>query len=360
MTCENVHLNIFQGKFNFQGMSEKRSRESAAGVHHILEILHKWGIHTLGQFTSLDKEQIGVRLGPEAVRMWERANGKSERLLKLVRPPESFEESFEFENEIETAEPLLFILRRFLEQLTLRLGTIYLVAKELTLQITFTRKQRYERCFKIPQPTNDVDLLFRMLQTHLENFKSEYPITAVSLEAQPAKPAKEQFGLFETILRNPTQLSETLARLTALFGTNGTNDPHPTLSQAHSHPLTGASRTASDPDSQDTCGLCPSLPAGERERRTCGSTAVREVVALRRFRPAESAFVFLSENIPTHVQSASVSGKVAEQRGPYLASGNWWDDKSWGRAERDMHLSDGAILRCHQNTDGWHIDGIYD
>jgi protein ImuB len=390
MTCENVHLNIFQGKFNFQGMSEKRSRESAAGVHHILEILHKWGIHTLGQFTSLDKEQIGVRLGPEAVLMWERANGKSERLLKLVRPPESFEESFEFENEIETAEPLLFILRRFLEQLTLRLGTIYLVAKELTLQITFTRKQRYERCFKIPQPTNDVDLLFRMLQTHLENFKSEYPITAVSLEAQPAKPAKEQFGLFETILRNPTQLSETLARLTALFGTdrvgspvleethkpdafrmepfvwnssastNGTNDPHPTLSQAHSHPLTGASRTASDPDSQDTCGLCPSLPAGERERRTCGSTAVREVVALRRFRPAESAFVFLSENIPTHVQSASVSGKVAEQRGPYLASGNWWDDKSWGRSERDVHLSDGAILRCHESEGTWKVDGVYD
>jgi len=49
--------------------------------------------------------------------MWERANGRSSRLLKLIRPPESFQESFEFEREIETAEPLLFMLRRFLEQL---------------------------------------------------------------------------------------------------------------------------------------------------------------------------------------------------------------------------------------------------
>src|SRR5437773_9631107 len=110
----------------------------------IFVILHKWGIHTIGQFAALDKEQMGARLGPEAIRMWKRANGQSNRLLKLIRPPESFEESFEFEREIETAEPLLFMLRRFLEQLTLRLTGIYLVAKELTLQVTFRNKQKYE------------------------------------------------------------------------------------------------------------------------------------------------------------------------------------------------------------------------
>ncbi|PYJ00915.1 MAG: hypothetical protein DMF00_06440, partial [Verrucomicrobia bacterium] len=119
----------------------------------------------MGQLAALDKEQLGARLGPEALRMWERANGQSNRVLKLIRPPESFEESFEFEHEIATAEPLLFMLRRFLEQLAVRLSAIYLVAKELTLRITFSNsrqdepavaeKQGYERVFKIPQPTND-------------------------------------------------------------------------------------------------------------------------------------------------------------------------------------------------------------
>src|SRR5438094_3078245 len=132
-------------------------------IHQILAILHKWGIHTLGQLAALDKEQLGARLGPEAVRMWERASGQSNRVLKLIRPPESFEENFEFENEIETAEPLLFMLQRFLEQLAVRLAAIYLVAKELTLRITFADKQFYKHLLKIPQPTNDVDLLFRML-----------------------------------------------------------------------------------------------------------------------------------------------------------------------------------------------------
>ena len=111
-------------------------------VQEIFAILHKWGIHTLGQLAALDKEQLGARLGPEAIRMWERANGRSNRLLKLIRPPESFEESFEFEREIETAEPLLFMLRRFLEQLAVRLAAIYLVAKELTLRITFANSRQ--------------------------------------------------------------------------------------------------------------------------------------------------------------------------------------------------------------------------
>jgi len=88
------------------------AKDRQAEIHQILAILHKWGIHTLGQLAALNKEELAARLGPEAVRMWERANGQSNRLLKLVRPPESFEESFEFEHEIETAEPLLFMLRR--------------------------------------------------------------------------------------------------------------------------------------------------------------------------------------------------------------------------------------------------------
>src|SRR5947207_3308396 len=230
-------------------------------VQEILTILHKWGIHTLGQFAALDKQQLGARLGPGAVRMWERANGQSNRLLKLVRPPESFEERFEFENEIETAEPLLFMLRRFLEQLAVRLRAIYLVAKELTLQITFANEQVYERVFKIPEPTNDVDLLFRMLQTHLENFKSEYPIVAVALSAQPIKPAREQFGLFETTLRNPHQLSETLARLTALLG--GDRIGTPVLEETHrpdAFSMKPFSWSSNEPPSSS-----PSPPHGEKE-----------------------------------------------------------------------------------------------
>ena len=349
-------------------------------VQEIFAILHKWGIHTLGQLARLDKEQLGARLGPEAIRMWERANGQSNRVLKLVRPPESFEESFEFEHEIETAEPLLFMLRRFLEQLAVRLGAIYLVAKELTLQITFGNKQTYERVFKIPQPTNDVDLLFRMLQTHLENFRSEHPIVAVALSAQPSKPAKEQFGLFETTLRNPHQLSETLARLTALLGANRVGTP--VLEETH-HP--DAFRMEPFSWSSNNPSFSPSPPHEEKgsplplsrwERRTRsasegegvglgegrvrGLLATLQGVALRRFRPAVSASLLLDEDTLAHVRSAEISGKVINQRGPYLLSGNWWGEKSWARAEWDLQLEDGELIYAHEAEGIWEIDGVYD
>ena len=320
------------------GPPPPKNRE--AEIRHILTILHKWGIHTLGQLAALDKEQLAARLGPEAIHMWERANGQSSRVLKLVRPPELFRESFEFENEIETAEPLLFMLRRFVEQLALRLDAIYLVAKELSLQITFGNKQTYERVFKIPQPTNDVDLLFRMLQTHLENFRSEHPIVAVALNAQPIKPANEQFGLFETTLRNPHQLSETLARLIALLGADRVGTP--VLEETH------------QPDAFRMEPFCSTgiLPVGQDG---CATAA-----ELRRFRPALSASLLLDEDTFVHVRSAEIQGKIIEQRGPYLISGNWWDEKSWARAEWDVHLEDGDLVRVHETDGIWKIDGVYD
>lgn len=311
-------------------------------VRAIIAILHKWGVHTFGEFSRLDKEEIRGRLGSEAVQLWERAQGKSTRLLKLVEPPESFLENFEFDYEIETAEPLLFVLRRFLEQLALRLNGIYLVAKTLTLRIQFSTKQTYQRRFEIPEPTNNVELLFRMLQTHLENFKSEHPIVAVSLEAQPVKPLPQQFGLFEASLRNPNQLYETLARLTAIVGTGRLGTPM--LENSHW------------PDAFSMEPFRWELPEPNIPPRETTTGA-----ALRRFRPNRPVSVLFEHDKPAHLESGSqLNDAVNGQAGPYLASGNWWDDKTWSRQEWDVELDNGILCRLHSNLSKWEVDGIYD
>ena len=78
-------------------------RISELQIVNILAILHTWGIHSLGQLAALNKEELQDRLGSEAVRLWERANGSASRPLTFVQPPENFQESFEFDHEIETA-----------------------------------------------------------------------------------------------------------------------------------------------------------------------------------------------------------------------------------------------------------------
>jgi protein ImuB len=316
-------------------------RDRAATTQYIFSILHKWGIHTLGEFAALDKEQIGLRLGPEAIHMWERAQGKTTRLLKLTQPPESFEETFEFENEIETMEPLLFMLRRFLEQLSRRFGALYLVAKDLTLRLTFTDKKSYERCFTIPEPTNDIEVLFRMLHTHLEQFKSECPIIAVSLTAQPVKPSHQQFGLFETTLRDPSQLYETLNRLTALLGTERVGTP--VLEETHR---------------PDAFRIEPF--SWQLDETPVEESKLSQSPALRRFRFPEPASVFSEANEPVHLESAQVDGAVTDRQGPYNLSGNWWDEKAWERVEWDLELESGVVCRCHAHGKNWEVDGIYD
>src|SRR5438132_5108153 len=348
---------------------------SSESTERILAILHKWGIHTLGELAPLDKEELRNRLGADAVRLWERANGTATRLLKFVQPPESFDESFEFDHEIETAEPLLFMLRRFLEQLAVRLGSIYLVARELTLRISFSSNQTYERVFKIPQPTNDVDLLFRMLQTHLENFKSEHPIVAVALTALPIRPASQQFGLFETALRNPQQLYETLARLSALLGSDCVGTP--IKEETHRpdafrmEPFRWSLAADSEPEwrlagsTSRNPSSSPSPQNGESPSRTgtiapetAASTEEKSRVALRRFRPAARTSIFVSEH--KHLEGEKIRGQIVDQSGPFLLSGNWWDEKSWARAEYDIQLENGDLVRAHESEGVWKIDGIYD
>ena len=311
-----------------------------AEIARVLDILHRWGIHTLGQFAALDKEEVGMRLGAVGLQLWDRAKGKTTRLLKLVSPPESFEEGFEFENEIETVEPLLFMLRRFLQQLSLRLDALYLVASELRLQITFSDKNAYRLHFRIPEPTNNGEVLFRMLHTHLENFKSDCPIIAVALKAEAAKPSYQQFNLFETALRDPTRLSETLARLTGLLGADRIGTP--VLEETHR------------PDAFRM------EPFAWHLKETVGETEPLPSCALRRFRSPAPASMLLVKTRPAHLRSAEIQGDVLRQKGPYTASGNWWDEKAWERSEWDLELENGALCQCHSREGRWELDGVYD
>jgi protein ImuB len=297
----------------------------APEISQVFALLHQWGIHTLGELAALDREQLRLRLGPIAARLWDQATGKSTRLLRLVRPTEIFAEQIEFEHEIETTEPLLFILRRFLEQLERRLAVHYLVAAELTFQLTFTDKSRYEHRFQIPDPTHSVEILFRLLQSHLENFRAEYPIVAVALALQPARAARQQFDLFETPLRDPSRLQETLTRLTGLLGAERVGTP--VLEDSHR---------------PDTFQLQPFSwqPAASPNESS-------EIIgpALRRFRLSVES---LGEE------------RVIAREGPYFSSGDWWDGKKWQHVEWDLQLDNNVLQRAQKLGDNWVVDGVYD
>jgi protein ImuB len=311
---------------------------------HIADILERWGIRTVGSFTALGKDKIAERLGPDGVELFDRAAADDTRPLNLITPAEMFAETMEFEVEVESLQPLLFILNRFIEQLASRLTVAGFVAEELRLQLRLASGDKYEHLFAVPSPTANQTVLFRMLQTHLENVRTDSAIAELELSAKPTRSENYQFGLFETALRDPNQFSETLARLAALCGNDNVGTP--ILQDTHRADAFKMERPRFD--------ASPALDSRPSALDSCG-------LRLRRFRPAFHADVELENGEPAFISSLKLNSPIQNLSGPFRSSGDWWEqEKLWDRDEWDIQTRDGSVYRIYREKNDWFVEGVYD
>src|SRR4029434_1732263 len=106
------------------------------------------------------------------------------------------------------------------------------------------------------------------------------------------------------------QLSETLARLTALLGPDRVGTP--VLEETH-RPDAFRMEPFSW-HSAESAVASGELPDALRTAHT--------TTALRRFRPVASASVFISDN--WHLQSEKIRGKIVDHTGSLFISVIWW------------------------------------
>jgi protein ImuB len=319
------------------------SLSSITAPPEIGDVLRDWGIKSLGELAALSRAELVERLGSEAGDLWDRARGWKLRPLRLVRPREIFAETFEFECAIETNEPLLFILRRMLEQLTSRLRAAYRVAAKMILTLALENRENYERVFTIPAPTRDIEVLFRILHTHLENLQLDHCLIALTLLIEPTKPDGRQFQFFENQLRDLNRFGETLARLTALVGIGNVGVAE--LQNTH------------HPD-----GFRLAEPAFEKPTACCTHKSDDRALGLplHRFRPPFHAQLHLDRFVPAWIFSKQIHGAIIDASGPYRLSGEWWDRKAWNTEEWDIQLNSGALYCISKQRDAWFVEGCYD
>jgi protein ImuB len=267
-------------------------------------ILHQWGIRTVGELLALGQDAVVDRLGLEALALFAAASTTAMRPIHLVPPAGNYGEAFDFEHAVETMEPLLFILKRLVDALAQRLELGGLAAEILTLKLRLESGAVLARGLRVPQPTRRADVLFRMLQTHLETLRTNSPIVGVALEADPAPPEQRQFSLFEAALRDPHQFQETLARLSALLGADRVGSP--VLENSHR---------------PDAFKLVP--PDFEKQPGHLRESVpeILRGVPMRRLRPAVKAKVEVSSKF--QAQSSKEDPKTKRQyKGDELWSGN--------------------------------------
>lgn len=370
---------------------------------HVATILQQWGVRTVGEFLALGQAELSDRLGLEALALFAAASTTALRPLHLIRPAERFEESWDFEHDVETLEPLLFLLRRFVDSFGQRLEALGLAAEHLTLRLRLESGEAKEHRLRLPEPTRQPEALFRTLQTHLESVRTDAPVVGVGLSAEPTRPRQRQFTLFEAAVRDPHQFQETLARLSALVGSDRVGSPL----RENSHrpdafrmvppdfenapipaPEAGAWLHSVTPlrrlrparavrvevrltSSQPTAPSAASAPFGtHRPTPQLSSEQIAAILSpvFRKETPAPipppaptatpPANTPATEQ-PVSLSSAGISGRIRRAVGPLRASGGWWES-GWSAEEWDVETERGDVVRLVKRAQQWTLEGLGD
>lgn len=309
----------------------------------LVPILAGWGIRTLGELTALAKADVAQRLGQAGLAFWERAAGETTRPLRVAAPAREFSASHECEHGMETLEPLLFLLRRFVDRLVLELRNEHLAALAVEISLRLEDGTEHHQAIRLPEPVTDPDLLFRALQAHLETVRTAAPIIGVRLKLEPGRVMVRQQGLFDGGLRDPHGFADTLARVMALVG-----------SDRAGRPVAGNTHR---PDSFTVAAPSPTLASWPD-----GFAHPPRGLPLRRHRPPTPARVVLMDGRPTGLWAAGKDGAIAAASGPWRSSGDWWEEGSFWRGEEwDVEIAEGGgLYRLRQSAEGWFIEGEYD
>lgn len=334
--------------------------EPSSGVG---DLLRRWGLQTVGDVLALGQAELAERLGLEALALFAAASVTALRPLNFVQPAERFEEQQVFDPPVDSLEPLLFVLRRFVDSLGRRLEACGLAAGILHLGLVLETGAGVERTLRLPQPNRHPEVLFRMLQTHLETLTTDAPVGEVRLRVEPSRPEQKQFDLFQAVLRDPHLFQETLARLVALVGPERVGSPRRT--ETHR---------------SDAFTLVP--PDFERAPAPGGPIVpdLLRRVPLRRLRPPLPAEVepgpapvsrgatgpgfdppaIADARGPQVLQCRQAHGRVQARLGPWESSGQWWESEAWSCTEWDVSLPDGQVLRLNQERGAWRVVAILD
>ena len=311
------------------------------------QLLRLWGIHTLGELVKLPRQEVALRLGQEGVRLWDMAAGGGERLLSLFRPASRYREEMDLEYPVESLEPLLFLLRRMLDMLSLRLAESWLVAAALKLMLRFDDKQVRESTLRIAEPTRDVELLLRLLHTHMEGVTTPAPVVSVALELVPIRPAGSQMQIFERGMRDPNRFAETLAQIEAVVGSGNAGKVKLRPTRA----LDGF-EVAAYLDDERSKSMLPTAQTCCAWQSPCG-------LPLRRMRPARLVSISPEKGPPAMLHINAKSHVITRRSGPWLVSGDWWGDGRWHREVWEIETAEGTIYQLTRHNGQWQLEGVF-
>jgi len=303
--------------------------------------LSRWGIRSLGALARLPKDAVVLRLGEAGARLWRLAAGCDEEPLAPLPPPDTVEEGTDIDYPICELEPLAFVLRSLLDQVMARLHGRGCAG--LTLRFELDPCGFEVRQIALAAPTRESSTLLALARLALAQRPPSAPVKGVALLVLPARVRSVQLDLLRPSGPAPERLAATLARLSALVGIENLGAPTEVDSFREEAVALRPYETSPDPVTYE-------LPP-----RTLA-------LAFRRFRPPQKLEIIMGRQGPTALRGKTTTARILMAAGPYRASGEWWSGEGFSRDYWDVHASDGAVYRVHQDQQSgqWFLDGYYD
>jgi len=308
--------------------------------------LGRWGIRTAGDLARLPGDAVALRLGEPGARACRLARGEDDEPFVPHLPADALEEEIDLDYRIEELEPLSFVLRGLVDRVLARLACRSLACAGLTVRLALDPRGLDVRTVPIAAPTRETATLLELLRLDLARRPPAAPVVGVRMVALPARVRATQLDILRPAGPAPDRLATTIARLAALVGPENVGAPA-TLDTWREEAV------AITPFIPHAGGAPPAL--AERESST---------LLIRRVRPPEQIEVLMGRDGPTALRGKETTARVLVAAGPYRLAGEWWcDDRGgWAREYWNVHASDGAVYRVHQDQrDGrWYLDGYFD
>ncbi len=307
--------------------------------------LTSWGVTRIGDLARLPAGEVAHRLGPAGALLARRARGEDDEILRCRATPTTLVEAITLEYGIDRLEPLLFLLRRLLDQLASRLALHGLACGALDVTLEHERGAAYPRRVVPAAPTADAKVLLVLVRTHLERQPADDAVTGLRIAAATARVRTTQLDLFRSNGPSAVALAATIARLAALCGPERVGRPV----DVDSHRPDAAAVTGFTDPTTSPPAHSNGVPTDAR-------------VALRAFRPPVALEVFESAGRLEYVRGRGFGGRVVHLAGPWRLRGEWWTADPYDREYYDVELTDGALYRIFRDgrTRQWLADGMYD
>jgi len=301
----------------------------------ILQQLHTTGVRTIGMLFELPRAALATRFGPELCGYLDRLTGDAADPRPVFRLPDKYEARFEFELEADSAEALLFPLRRGLRELSGFLRARDTCIQDFTIKLQHRHVPATLLHIGLSVPDRDADRFFALARERLESIELPAATIALRLRADRyAQPAAMQPDLLSEAVPLNEELAHTIDRIAARLGET----------QVHRLKLLSEHR----PEANWASVALEEMRMRSGTADQCPSGILDE--------PPERPLWLLPQ--PKPLQNCALPTIGA---GPERIEAGWWDGGDVRRDYFVVRTGSGATLWVFQDlgTGRWHLHGFW-